>query len=160
MVELTELKKIFFLKDLPENMLEKIASAARMEQYDEETILFRQGEELDAVYALIEGRVFLNSKSPSNRMLTLDEVTPGRCFGVSSIIDKTRSSFAAICVENCRIIQLSSAKMSELFKEDRNLGFVVMTRIVQLFKSRMDNHTRQFMRSLATHPEIQKFKSE
>lgn len=160
MVEITQLQKILFLKGLPENMLEKIASIARMEIYKEETILFEQDQELVEWYALVEGKVFLNSKSSLNRMLTLDEVTPGRCFGVSSIIGKSKSSFTAICVEDCRIIILSGKKMSQLFEEDMHLGFVVMTRIVQLFKSRMDKHTRQFLNSLVQHPEIQKFMSE
>lgn len=159
MVDIKELEKIFFLKSLPEGMLEKIASIAVMENYAEETILFKQDQDLVELYALIEGKVFLNSKSPSNRMLTLDEVTPGRCFGVASLIDEAKSSFTAICAENCKIIKLSSEKMSSLFQEDKELGFAVMLRIVKLFKSRMDNHTRQFMRSLAAHPEIQKFQS-
>lgn len=154
MVEIGELKKVLFLKDLPEEMLTKMAGVATIETMGEEAILFRQGENLDHVYALIDGLVFLNSKSPSNKMLTLDEVTPGRCFGVAAIIAETTSTFTAICAQECRIIKLAGKEILALCDEDQALGLTIMTRMVHLFKSRMDRHTRQFIQSIATHPAV------
>ena len=45
MVEITDLKKINFMKDLPDEVLEKVASVALLENFGEEAILIRQDQE-------------------------------------------------------------------------------------------------------------------
>ena len=154
MVDPQELKNIFFFKHLPEEILSRIAPLAQVELFGEETVLFKQGESLDNLYGLLEGMVFLNSRSASNRVLTLDEVTPGRCFGLSSLADEGYSSFTAICAEECRIITVSNRELTDLCEQDKRFGYAVMVQLVHLFKSRRDKHTRQFMQSIASHPDV------
>lgn len=154
MVEKELLKNIGFLKDLPDNILEKIGAVAQLQTFDEESLLFRQNQEKALLYMLVSGKVFLNSRSSSGKSLTLDEVTPGRTFGVSALLGGYSSTFTAVCAETCRIITVSGEDMRRLFAEDFETGQAVMARVVQLFKSRMEMHTRQFLQSLAKHPDI------
>ncbi|MBT7261706.1 MAG: cyclic nucleotide-binding domain-containing protein, partial [Desulfobacula sp.] len=118
MVEKDILEKIVFLKDLPEPVLEKIGNIAHLETFDEEGILFRQNQEQIFLYMLVSGKVFLNCRSTLGRSLTLDEVLPGRTFGVSALMGETSSTFTAVCVEPCEIITISGEKMRELFEND------------------------------------------
>jgi CRP-like cAMP-binding protein len=154
MVDTRDLTKISFFKDLPGSMLGQIASIAQMDLLEKGQVLFRQGQVLDYMYALASGGVYLNSMSPMKKILTLDEVLPGECFGLSTLIGTARSSFTAVCSENSNVITLSGEKMTALFEADKSLGFAVMTKVTQLFKSRMDKHTKQFVHSIATHPDI------
>ncbi|MFH1156726.1 MAG: Crp/Fnr family transcriptional regulator [Pseudomonadota bacterium] len=154
MVGKDDLKKITIFTDLPEEMIEAIGSIAQIQDAEEETVLFEQEQDLSTLYMLLSGTVFLNSKSPSGKMLTLDQVVPGQSFGVSALMGRGRSSFTAICGLKSRLVTVSSDKLKGLFEKDPKLGYQVMLRVVKRFKSRTDKHTKQFLHYLATHPDI------
>ncbi|MBU0462542.1 MAG: cyclic nucleotide-binding domain-containing protein [Proteobacteria bacterium] len=154
MVEKDILKKIVFLKDLSDPILEKIGSIARIETFDDKSILYRQNQKKTDLYMLVSGKVFLNCKSFSGKSLTLDEISPGRTFGVSVLMGESSSTFTAVCAETCEIIRLSGEQMRLLFEEDFQVGHTLMLKVVALFKARMEMHTSQFMHALATHSEI------
>ena len=155
MVEKEYFKNVGFLKDLPDRILEKIGAISQLETFDEESLLFRQNQEKALLYMLVSGKVFLNSRSASGKSLTLDEVTPGRTFGVSVLLGKgNTSTFTAVCAETSTMITVSGEQMRRLFSEDFETGHAVMLKIVELFRSRMEMHTHQFLHSLANHPDI------
>lgn len=154
MVEKDVLKKIGFLKDLPDPFLEKIGAIAQLETFDEERILFRQNQEPTLLYMLVSGRIFLNSRSASGKSLTLDEVSAGRTFGVSALLGEAVGTFTAVCAEASSIVTVSGHQMRQLFEQDFEMGHIIMLKVVDLFKSRMEMHTRQFLHSLAAHPDI------
>ncbi|MCD4719024.1 MAG: cyclic nucleotide-binding domain-containing protein [Desulfobacula sp.] len=154
MVEKDDLKKISFLKDLPESILEKVRAIARLEIFDGESILFRQDQEQTLLYMLVSGKVFLNSRSASGKSLTLDEVSAGRTFGVCALMGESSSTFTAICAETSSIITVSGEQMRQLFEKDFETGHTLMLKVVEIFKSRIEMHTRQFLHSLAMNPEI------
>lgn len=157
MVDKDTLKKIGFLKDMPDPVLEKIGTIARVATFDEETIIFRQNQKLALIYMLVSGKVFLNSRSSSGHSITLDEVTPGRTFGLSALIEESSGTFSAVCAEASSIITISSEEMHSLFKSDFLAGHLIMAKVVEIFRSRMEKHTRYFIHSLTTHPEVSRF---
>ena len=160
MVENKLLKKIGFLKDLPDAMLEKVGAIAQLETFDKESILFRQNQEKTHLYMLVSGKVFLNCSFASGKSLTLDEVSAGRTIGVSSLLGVYPSTFTAICAEPSSIITVSGQQMRQLFIEDFETGHALMLKVVEIFRSRMKMHTRQFMHSLLNHHEIIKLESK
>ena len=154
MVEKETLQKIRFLADLPDATLNKIGGIAQLEIFDEESILFRQNQEQKLLYMLVSGKVFLNSRSAIGKSLTLDEVTPGRTFGVSTLMGEYSGTFTAICAETSSIITISGQQIRQLFEEDFEIGHTLMIKVVEIFRSRMRMHTQQFIHSLASHPGI------
>jgi CRP-like cAMP-binding protein len=154
MVEKDDLKKIAFLNDLDDETLAKIGSIAQLETFDEETTLFRQNQEQNLLYMLLSGHVFLNSRSAKGKSLTLDDVTPGRTFGVSAILGESSSTFTAVCSETSAVITISGDQMRELFKEDFAMGATIMEKVVEVFRARMNMHTGQLLHSLSIHPGI------
>lgn len=154
MVEITELKKINLLSDMPDDILDKIGAIAQLDVFDEESILFRQNQKQTLLYMVVSGKVFLTSRSDSGKTLTLDEIGKGRTFGISSIMGDASSTFTAVCAEKCAIITISGEQLHQLFEDDYRTGHLLMLQVVQSFKRRTLMHTRQFLKSLATHPEI------
>jgi len=152
MVGIDTLKKIQFLEGLSDEVLEKIGAIAQLETFDEEAILVRQDQDQPLIYMLVSGKIFSNCRAASGKALTLDELSPGQSFGVSALIGKSPATFTAICAEECTVITLSADKMTQMFEQDYRVGHVLMQQVVELFKSNMNKHTRQFLRSLATHP--------
>lgn len=159
MVENELLKKIGFLKDLPDTVLEKVGAVALLETFDKGSILFKQNQDKTHLYMLVSGKIFLNCSFASGKSLTLDEVSAGRTVGVSSLLGVYPSAFTAICAENSSIITVSGQEMRQLFQENFETGHALMSKVVEIFRSRMRMHTRQFMHSLLNHHEIIKLES-
>ncbi|MDT8378441.1 MAG: Crp/Fnr family transcriptional regulator [Desulfotignum sp.] len=154
MVSIDQLKKIQFLQDLPDEILEKIHPHARQTVFEPDTILIRQNETQHLVHMLVSGKICLNARSDTGRVLTLDEIMPGQSFGLSAFFGKFPATFTAICTETCDVIVLSGDLMYKLFEVDYGIGYVMMRRVAQLFKGRMNRHTGQFLHSLSIHPAI------
>jgi CRP-like cAMP-binding protein len=152
MVGIDTLKKIHFLQGLSDDILEKIGAVAQLETFDEEAILVRQDQKLHLIYMIISGKIFSNCRSSSGAALTLEELSPGQTFGVSALIGDSLATFTAICAEESTVITLSADQMLKLFEQDYQVGYVVMQKVVELCKSKMNRHTRQFLHSLAIHP--------
>ena len=157
MVEKQILKQIHFFKGLPDDILEDLGRIAIFENFKEEDVLFRQNQKQMFLYMLISGKVFLNSRSFLGKSLTLDEVKPGRIFGVPALFNESSGIFTAICAEDSSMVTMSGEQLHKLFEQDFRIGHILMRKIVEMFKIRREMHTRQFMHSLKTHPEISKF---
>ncbi len=156
MIKIEQLKKILFFQGLPEKILSKIADIAEIETHEEEAELFKQHQNLSDFYSVLSGKIFLSSRSPRGVSLNLHEVMPDHSFGLSAVIGDVEASFSAICAEKSEVIKLSNDNMLKLFEEDKELGYLIMLRVVQFFNSRMNKHTHQFLQSIASHPEIKK----
>ena len=156
MVTKSMLQKIHFLMDLPDHILQKIGEIAIIQEYDADHVIYKQDEVQNTFYMLIAGKVLLNSTSQKGLTMTLDEVRPGRIFGVPALLHDSRGAFTAVCAKPCTLITLAGPQMRKLFTDDFEIGHIVMRKLVEMYKMRRDMHTQQFLHSLKTHPEIQK----
>ncbi len=154
MVDKEELRKMHILKDMPERLLEKISSVTHLQIFSADTVLFRQNQQLKYFYMLLTGQVSIEVEISPNVGITLGTIEPGFSCGVSSFIPGSTSSSAAICIETCEFITLSSEKMFEIFQQDRELAYNMMVRVVRLFKHVMDHRTILFFKNLENHPEL------
>lgn len=142
------------MKDLPEAVLEKVAAIAQLETFGQEAILIRQGEAQSLIYMLVSGKIFMNCRGSAGQALTLDELTAGQSFGLSSLLENSPSTYTAICSQESVVITLSSAQLLRVFEADYAIGHKFMEQVVKKFKNRMGMHTKRFMEALATHSAI------
>jgi len=154
MVEKDILKELHFLKELPDPLIDKIGSIATLETHEKYTVLFRQNQDLTHLYMLVSGRVHFTVESLSGKVLILDKIDEGRTFGVSALMEESSSAYTAICAQESTVVSISGKDMHQLFEDDFKLGHLLMLNVVKLFKQRIELHTRQFLLSLASHPEI------
>jgi CRP-like cAMP-binding protein len=154
MVEQDILKKILFLRDLPDPLIEKIGAIATLETFEKNSVVFHQHQDLTHLYMVVSGKVHFTITSASGKALVLDKIDEGRTFGVSALMEESSSAYTAICVQDTTVVSIPGEKMHQLFVEDFKLGHILMLKVVRLFKKRMEMHTRQFLLSLATHSEI------
>jgi CRP-like cAMP-binding protein len=155
MVYANELKGMHALQELDRSQMEKLAAIADKAEYPAGTVLFRHRQQLTHYNLLLKGSVALTVELDAGEPLTLGVVEPGRSFGISALIPGKRSTANAVCQEDSTVIHLPENKMLELFEQDGKLGYCFMYRVLRIFKSRMNQRTRQFLLSLEQHPEIQ-----
>ena len=154
MVEKDILKELLFLKELPDPLIEKISSIAVLERHEKHAVLFRQDQDLTHLYMLVSGRVHFTIESAAGKVLILDKIDEGRTFGVSALMEESSSAYTAICAKDSTVVSISGNQLHQLFEQDFKLGHLLMLNVVKLFKKRIELHTRQFLLSLASHPEI------
>jgi CRP-like cAMP-binding protein len=160
MVDKRELRRISVISDLPEHMLELLGKVGELKIFSDGTTLFNQGEVLDHCYMILSGTVLLEAHPAKDIIITLDNLEPGTCFALSSLIPGSVSQNSAICAESCELLTLPAQELHELFSENNELGYLFMYRIMRIFKERMDHRTQLFLRALENHPELQELFSE
>ncbi len=155
MMETDKLRNIHMLQDLPEDKLQKIYKLANLRMFNAETILYREGGNLNFLYMLLSGKIILEVDANEDISVTLGVIKPRYTFGTSSLIPRAKSIATALCVEPSEVISINAADLSELLENDLELGFLFMQRMVHIYESRLANRTSQFLQALKNHPELQ-----
>lgn len=156
MVPRNDLKRIYMLSDMPENMLDRLADIAHLYIYSANMNLFESGENLKHFYMVLTGQVSLSIDLVTDVSITLGTVGQGHACGVSAFIPESRSSSKAVCDEPSELIVLSADEVFALFEEDWDLAYQFTSRIVRLFKAIMDHRTSIFLKTLKNNPQVQK----
>jgi len=160
MVDKHELRRISLIEDMPDHMLDMLGEAGELKIFSDGTTLFSQGQVMDQCYMLLSGTVLLEVQPAKDIIITLDNLEPGTCFALSSLIPGSVSQNSAVCGESCELLSLPAEKLLEIFNRNPELGYQFMYRIMRTFKERMEHRTTLFLRSLQNHPELQKLFSQ
>lgn len=155
MVDNHELRKISIISNLPDDKLEMLGKVGELKIFSDGTTLFNQGEVLDHCYMILSGTVLLEVHPAEDIIITLNNLEPGTCFALSSLIPGSISQNSAVCAQSCELLVLPADKLHELFSEQHELGYQFMYRIMRIFKERMDHRTQLFLRALKNHPELE-----
>lgn len=82
--------------------------------FEKGTLIFKEGDEADFFYTLVEGRVRLTVAEPAREIYLIDKA--GEAFGWSSLVDRNYYSATAECLEPALLLQ---------FKKDDLSGFLL-----------------------------------
>ncbi len=155
MVSISDLKRIHVLSDMPEDMLKRIASIARLYLYSADMRLFERDEPLKSFYMIHTGQVSLTVDLGTDVNVVLGTLGPGHSCGVSAFLPESRSGSRAVCDEPSELIVLPAEDVFILFQEDSNLAYQFMRRVVRLFKAIIDHRTSMILRSLRDNSGLQ-----
>jgi len=92
------LRRSFIFKDLPPEVLANLAQIATLRRLEDDQILFQQGDEGDALFAVVEGLVRISVIGRGGKSFTLGLMEPGDVFGEIALLDglsRTASAEAA-----------------------------------------------------------------
>lgn len=148
MVTIQDLKRITLFSDMPDDLLQVIAARANLSIFSTDTHLFEADEDIDTFYMLLMGQVALTVELTEDIDIILDTVQTGSSFGVSALVEGTRTASSAVCQEPCEVITFSGRDMLQLFSEDSKLGYHVMYRIALHYKHIMNNTANRIMKTM------------
>ncbi|MFC1859319.1 cyclic nucleotide-binding domain-containing protein [Thermodesulfobacteriota bacterium] len=149
-----ELKQIILMGYLTEEMLEKIVPIVDLLRYEEQDVIFKQGDEADRFYMLKRGKVLLEHKISDKIAVYVGAVTPGFSFGWSAMLGDEQYASDAVCEEPCEIFSMQSEKVLKLFERDHTLGYLISQRLIRIIKKRLDARTEQFVTLITHHPDM------
>lgn len=154
MVSISDLKRINLLKELPDHLLDIIASEAQLSIFSTNAELFRINEPVDTLYMLIMGQVALKVSLFPDVEVIIETVQSGSSFGLSSLVTGTMASATALCQEPCEVVTLPGEKMLKLFDDNPELGFHVMRSLAGQYRGLIERRSHMIMKTLDRYPEM------
>lgn len=154
MVTLELLESVSAFKGLNDTQLEAIRKVCKIEEFDRNDRLFREGEPAEHMWIVIEGKVDLRfelpgdlSASDENTISTFEaQDDKKRTFGWSCFVPPYKMMLSSYCVSrSCSVIKISKTDLLELFEQDPEMGYKMMTYLIKIVGYRF----QQFQDELA-----------
>jgi CRP-like cAMP-binding protein len=156
MVSTEWLKKAELFGALSESQLNILLSHSSVETFPEGKTIFRQGDEANHFYILIEGTINLSVKTEGKFDFLSSKVEKeGAAFGIPSLIEPFRYNVTATCLKPCEVLVIDARLVEMDMEHDPKMGMEIMKKLVFIYFNRL-NEVRSGVSNLL---KVSKFKS-
>ncbi len=141
------LRQSQIFSSLSNTQLEEVASFAEEKQYEAGATLFQEGESAAELFVLQEGKVALQMTMPEalaqmSRRVTVDILSRNEVVGWSAVVEPYVYTLTAICLQRVKALSISSTKLRRLLRDNPQTGFEILTGLIKVVASRMDETRR------------------
>jgi CRP-like cAMP-binding protein len=133
------LRRYPFFCCLNHDQQKAIAMVAEEIFADAGTILFQEGQPVEALYLLMEGNVdlyYAASGDPKDQFL-VGEVNVGEVFSISALIEPYTLTATARVVSPSRILKVDAAALRALCEVDNRMGYLLMRQVASIALERL-----------------------
>ncbi len=95
------------------------------------SILFKEGDEGEHLYVIVDGKLKLGTSSGDGRENLLSILGPGEMFGELSLFDPGPRTSTATAVTDARLLSLSHEKVIPWLKQNPEVSLQLLTRLSQ-----------------------------
>jgi CRP-like cAMP-binding protein len=138
------------IQDLETPYLKKLTSIATEAEFEEDEIVYREGEVGKAIYLIESGEVAIEMEVPDYGSVTVYKVGPGQLFGWSSLFPPRRKKARARVLKPTQAIVIDADKLRNLFRLDQGLEYAMMGCITQIVVDRMHATRLKLLEVLAS----------
>ena len=125
-------------------MLAKLLPIITVQTFEEEDIIFSQGQPAERFYMLRRGKVLLEQQIVEKVTVFVGSIEPGYSFGWSAMLEGGIYSADAVCAEPCEVFSFKRQEINVLIEENPVLGLRLYRRLLVVLKKRFDYRTEQF----------------
>jgi CRP-like cAMP-binding protein len=111
-----------FLATASDDLARLLSDLATEVDVAEDAVLLEQGEEGDALYAIIDGALEFSILSPDGRKLSLDVMTSGALFGEIALFDPGPRTATATAIQPSRVWAVKNADVLAAVRESPELA--------------------------------------
>ena len=104
------LSKNQLLSRLAPHEMEELLSLATIEQFGADDVIFHKGDPGDRLYAILSGRVGINTISREGKEMTLNILDPGEVFGEIAVLDGKRRTAGAVAMQPTNLVRIGRAE--------------------------------------------------
>jgi CRP-like cAMP-binding protein len=126
-----------FFRDLKPEHIELITGCASNVRFEAGRHIFREGEEANQFFVIREGMVAIEVAATKRRPITIQTIGKGQILGWSWMVVPYRWHFDARVVELVRAIALDAACLRDKSKQDHELGYELLTRLLAVVERRL-----------------------
>ena len=154
MVSLEDLKRIYLLRSLDDEMMEELQPMVKLLHFNHREIIFDQGQEANLFYMLRKGKVLLKVDVSPTVTISLGAIKPGYSFGWSSLMKLGPYTSQAACAEPCDVLAVEGEALKGLLDAHTEMGYQVMQGIVRILANRLQRRTEQLTKTMGKQMEI------
>jgi CRP/FNR family cyclic AMP-dependent transcriptional regulator len=138
MVSTEWLKKTELFGTLSESQLNLLLSHSSVESFPEGKTIFRQGDEANHLYILVEGMVDLSVKTGEKfDFLTSKVEKEGAAFGIPSLIEPFRYNVTATCLKPSKVLVINAGRVKMDMEKDPRMGMEIMKKLASIYFYRL-----------------------
>ena len=127
-------------KSLADEEFEKLVSLGERFTRSTGEYLFMLGDTADHLYVVLEGKValcFPMSFGDVMKDVTVESARPGQTLGWSTLVKPYRFTLSARATETTRLVSFVRSDLLVLFKDEPQIGYLVMTAVSELLGFRL-----------------------
>lgn len=128
-----------YFSGLNEHQREQLQACAGERAFTEGEYLLRQGDEADAFYLIIKGRVEIKTPATEVAMAPIETLGAGDSLGWSWFIPPYRWHFDAVAREAVWAIRMDAKCLRELMESDYQVGYNILSELVRVMAHRIES---------------------
>ncbi len=141
MVPIEVIENLHIFQDFETNDLSKLLDLCSTADYQVGESLFLEGEEATDMWIVIDGSVELRFEMPNAKISTSEnalsshhpDIPESQIFGWSCFTEPYKMKLSAYCTSRrCKVLKINAGKLNKLMAEDNEIGFKIMSYIVQV----------------------------
>ncbi|MEN6601836.1 MAG: Crp/Fnr family transcriptional regulator [Bryobacteraceae bacterium] len=125
-----------FVRGLPPHHIEKLAGLAAEVRYQDEQVIFRQGDVSNLFCLVISGKIGIEVNAPG-RTFRIQTIGEGEVFGWSSVLGGRDKQFQARALGTVRGLAFDGNRLREACEGDCSLGYAIMNRLLRVVADRL-----------------------
>ncbi|NCN05453.1 MAG: cyclic nucleotide-binding domain-containing protein [Spirochaetales bacterium] len=134
------LKHVYFFKDLDNRELRAIASVAHTQTFPGGTYIFREGDEAERFYVLVNGWVGIYKVSHSGEPNLLTRQGPGHVFGEMALVDDLPRSASVVTETKVEVLYLDRKDFVRLLHENPSVVQSVIRSLAAMIRNSNESY--------------------
>ena len=131
------LRSVAIFKDLDDGELARVSEVCKEERFKPGDYVFREGEQGNRLYLIVEGEVRISRIVPGSGEEALAVLKPGALFGEMAVFDRSERSTDAIVNAPTRCLTINRSDFELLLDFNRDLAYKVLWACVRLLSARL-----------------------
>ncbi|MDI7260480.1 MAG: protein kinase [Thermodesulfobacteriota bacterium] len=134
-------------KDYSDELLTELSNVIIEKEFEENEIIFREGDEGDSVYIVTEGEVAIKRSldKPGDEEKTIAMIEKGNFFGEMALFDSKPRSGSAYASRKSRVLILKKEDFLGLTKKDPNTAMTTLMTINKVMSERLRKTSKSFL---------------
>lgn len=111
--------------------ISQLLSGVQHRSYPRNAFILRAGEETDALYIILSGRVKVLIPDEEGHEVILSIMGPHEFFGEMGLLDDQPRSASVETLESCEMLRLSKAGFTNILKDNFDLAMLIIRNLVR-----------------------------
>ena len=132
---LNELKKFDVFKNSSNKLLDEVAKNLRIQDENAGVTIINHGDETNSLYLIIEGTLLITQLAEDGKIVSLELLKKGQCFGEIAIIDGAPRSASVVSLGNVKLGILSENFVKGTLMNDLDFNKSLLLRFAGIVRS-------------------------
>jgi len=140
------LKRADIFEFLRLDELEDIAAISKIEEFEQDDLIFKEGDWAEKIYVILEGRVSIETTIYPGKKLAVYTLTKRMFLGYPSLLRTRKFINNARCLDKVKVITISAEELEDkIFKKDCRRGFLIIKRVAELVAQKLAETRMQLL---------------